>query len=99
MLLLRHSNCRSYSCTHLLSLPMKAGTELQSLAVCKGQDPPKVLPREEYPEWVNTLAKPLPSLARLRRIPNDEAEDHEVLRYLKLTRRQSIRQANEESTA
>ncbi|KAL3900448.1 MAG: hypothetical protein SGARI_006242 [Bacillariaceae sp.] len=78
---------------------MKAGTELKSLAVCKGQDPPKVLPRDEYPAWVNTLSKPLPSLAKLRRVPNEEAEDHEVLRYLKLTRRLGIRQRNEESTA
>ena len=81
------------------TMPMKAGTELKSLAVCKGQDPPKVLSREEYPNWVNDLSKPLPSLAKLRRIPNEEAEDHEVLRYLKLTRRLGIRQRNEESTA
>lgn len=78
---------------------MKPGTELKSLAVCKGQDPPKVLPREEYPDWVNNLAKPLPSLAKLRRIPNEEAEDYEIVRYLKLTRRIGIRQRNEESTA
>ena len=80
-------------------MPMKAGTELKSLAVCKGQDPPKVLAREDYPDWVSNLATPLPSLAKLRRIPNEEAKDHQVLRYLKLTRRQSIRQRNEESTA
>jgi hypothetical protein len=76
---------------------MKAGTEIKSLAVCKGHDPPKVLPREEYPEWINTLAKPLPSLAKLRRIPNEEAEDHEIVRYLKLTRRLGIRHRNDES--
>jgi hypothetical protein len=81
------------------ALPMKPGTELKFLAVFKGQDPPKVLERPEYPNWINELAKPLPSLARLRKIPNEEADDKQILRYLKLTRRLAIRQRNEESTA
>jgi hypothetical protein len=78
---------------------MKAGTELKSLSVCANQEPPKVLSREEYPSWVSELAMPLPSLAKLRLIPNEEAKDHEIVRYLKLTRRHGIRQRNEESMA
>lgn len=76
---------------------MKAGTDLSHFAVFKNQDPPKVLERSEYPEWVNDLEKPLISLAALRRIPNEEAQDVEIMRYLKLTRRMKIRQRNEES--
>jgi hypothetical protein len=78
---------------------MKVGTELKSLAVCVNQEPPKVLSREEYPSWVSELVTPLPSLAKLRLIPNDEAQDQEIVRYLKLTRRLGIRQRNEESLA
>jgi hypothetical protein len=78
---------------------MKPGTELKSLAVFKGHDPPKVLERPEYPNWINELVKPLPSLANLRKTPNEEADDKQILRYLKLTRRLAIRQRNEESTA
>ncbi len=76
---------------------MKPGTPLKELAVFKGQDPPVTLDRSEYPDWVNDLAKPQPSLAALRKIPNEEAELHEIKRYLKLTRRQAVRQRNEES--
>jgi hypothetical protein len=78
-------------------MPAKAGTELSSLNIFKDQDAPRVLERSEYPDWVDRLASPLPSLAVLRRIPNDEAEDKQIQRYLKLTRRLGIRQRNEES--
>ena len=79
--------------------PMKAGTKLTQLAIFKGQDPPVVMERSDYPDWVNDLAKPQPSLAALRKIPNEEAELHDVKRYLKLTRRQAVRQRNEESAS
>jgi hypothetical protein len=92
-------NQRPFSGSAALPLPMKEGTELKSLAVCTGQDPPKVLTPEAYPSWVSDLAKPMPTLAVLRRIPNEEAQDHEIVRYLKLTRRLGIRQRNEENTA
>ncbi|KAG7354318.1 mitochondrial ribosomal protein L37 [Nitzschia inconspicua] len=95
----RMNTTRAFSGCHSAQFPMKEGTELKSLAICTGQDPPKVLPREEYPSWVSDLAKPLPTLAKLRRIPNEEAEEQEISRYLKLTRRLSIRQRNEESMA
>lgn len=76
---------------------MKAGTTLDGLAIFKGQDAPVVKEREEYPEWVGRLAEPLPSLARLRRIPNEEADDKDIVRFLKLNRRTRIRQLNEEA--
>eukprot|EP00536_Pseudo-nitzschia_multiseries_P000680 jgi/Psemu1/179288/e_gw1.8.150.1 len=78
-------------------MPMKAGTELTNLAIFKGKDVPVTLERSEYPEWVNDLATPQPSLAALRKIPNEEADLDQIKRYLKLTRRQAIRQRNEES--
>lgn len=77
---------------------MKPGTVLQPLAVLKGQDPPVVLERSQYPSWVDSLAKPNKSLAQLRKIPNEDAEEEEIMRYLKLTRRQHIRQSNEENS-
>jgi hypothetical protein len=90
---------RCFGGTALRGLPMKPGTELKPLAVCKGQDPPRVLDRSEYPPWLNSLATPLPSLAVLRKIPNEDADEVQIQRYLKLTRRLSIRRRNEESTA
>ena len=75
---------------------MKPGTPIPGLNIRKDQDPPVALKREEYPEWVDTLAEPQISLAKLRRMPEEEATDREKMRYLKLTRRQKIRQQNEE---
>ena len=76
---------------------MKAGTELKDLSIFKGKDAPVTLERSEYPDWVNELVKPQPSLAALRKIPNKEADLDQIKRYLKLTRRQAVRQRNEES--
>ena len=67
------------------------------LSTTTQEEPPTVLPRSEYPDWVNSLATPNLSLAQLRKIPNDEAKEKEIMRYLKLTRRQRIRQNNEDS--
>jgi hypothetical protein len=76
---------------------MKAGTVLKGLGVFKGHDPPVVKEREEYPAWVDGLAEPLPTLALLRKIPNEEAGEKEIMRFLKLNRRHAIRLQNEES--
>ncbi|KAL3936674.1 MAG: hypothetical protein SGBAC_008058 [Bacillariaceae sp.] len=89
---------RHYAASVLPSMPMKAGTKMESLAIFKGQDPPVVKERSEYPEWVGKLAEPLPSLAKLRRIPNEEADEPEILRFLKLNRRIRIRESNEENS-
>jgi len=75
---------------------MKPGTPIPGLNIYKKQDPPVARPRSEYPAWVDTLAEPLPSLAKLRRIPDEEASDKDKMRFLKLTRRQLIQQQNEE---
>ena len=78
-------------------MPMKAGTELKSLGIFKGQDAPVTKERSEYPSWINDLSPPQPRLAALRKIPNEEANLDQIQRYLKLTRRQAVRQRNEES--
>lgn len=80
-----------------LLLPMKPGTVLKSIGVLKDKDPPVVLERGEYPDWVGSLATPPPSLAALRRIPNEEAEDKDIMRFLKLSRRKKVRESNEQS--
>jgi hypothetical protein len=87
---------RHFGNTPTPAMPMKAGTVLKPLGILKGQDPPVVLERSEYPAWVDTLAAPMQTLAKLRRIPDEEAEEREIMRFLKLTRRQHIRQANAE---
>jgi len=78
---------------------MKAGTPLTDLAIFKGKDVPVTLERSEYPDWVNDLVKPKLSLAALRKIKNEDAEIDQIKRYLKLTRRQAVRQRNEESAS
>ena len=80
---------------------MKPGTELKHLAIYKNQDAPKVLNPEEYPEWVASLAdtNSQESLATLRRIPNEDATEQQIKRYLKLTRRLKMRNQNEQASA
>lgn len=89
---------RCFGSTQAPALPMKAGTVLKGLGLLKGQDPPVVKERGEYPAWVDTLAEPLPNLVKLRKIPNEEAEEEQIMRFLKLNRRLTIRQRNEESS-
>jgi len=76
---------------------MKPGETMDNLNVFKGKDPPVVLKREEYPDWVGELVNPPKTLAALRRIPNEEATEDEMKRYLKLTRRLDIKAKNQES--
>jgi hypothetical protein len=63
---------------------MKAGIDLKNLGVFEGKDPPVVKERDEYPAWVGELAEPLPGLVKLHRVPNEEAEDEDVMQFLKL---------------
>jgi len=42
------------------------------------------------------LAKPLPSLAKLRQMNVDDASDKDMRRYLKLVRKAKIKRNNEE---
>jgi Mitochondrial ribosomal protein L37 len=82
-----------------LSLPMKPGTPIPGVDIYKEKDPVVVLERLEYPEWVGNLAKPLPTLAELRRMPESEATDNDMMRYLKLTRRLQIKKNSAEMAA
>jgi hypothetical protein len=77
---------------------MKPGTPIPGLNFLKGKDPPVALKREEYPAWVNDLGKPELTLARLKRMPEEEATDKQKMRYLKLTRRALIKQNNAEAS-
>lgn len=80
-------------------MPMKPGTPIPGLDIYKDQDPPVALERSEYPDWVGTLAEPMISLAKLRKMPEEEATDKEKKRYLKLVRRLKIKDNNEEAKA
>jgi Mitochondrial ribosomal protein L37 len=74
---------------------MKPGTVIPGLDIFNEKDPPVVLEKDEYPEWVENLAKPLISLAQLRRMKEEDATDADKKRYLKLTRRVKIKERNE----
>jgi Mitochondrial ribosomal protein L37 len=78
-------------------LALKPGTPIPGLDIYKEKEPPVVLERSEYPDWLESLAKPLPSLAKLRRMPEEDATDREKMRYLKLTRRMIIKRNNAEA--
>ena len=91
-------SARHFGSTSVTMMPMKPGTVLKSLSVFKGQDPPVTLSRADYPAWVGDLAKPMPSLATLRRVSNEEAQDADVVRFLKLNRRKRIQQRNEQAS-
>ena len=78
---------------------MKPGVPIPGLNFLKSKDPPVALERSEYPEWVNDLDKPMVSLAKLRRMDEEDATDREKMRYLKLTRRIVIKQKNLEAGA
>ena len=85
-----------------LQSALKPGTPIPGLDIYKDKDPPIVLEKSEYPEWLATLAKPnmgLKTLAQLRRMSAEEATDKEKKRYLKLMRRAKIRKGNEEAKA
>lgn len=82
---------------------MKPGTPIPGLESIypASKDPsqsrvPTARPREEYPPWVSDLAKPMPTLARLRGMKVEDASDGDMKRYLKLVRRIKIKENNEE---
>eukprot|EP00956_Cyclotella_meneghiniana_P008174 scaffold10872_cov66-Cyclotella_meneghiniana.AAC.7 len=96
---------RPYSTSPPTALAMKPGTPIPGMDSIypkpdpkKPTDPDKTPPvaksREEYPKWVNNLAKPLPTLAYLRSIKIEEGTDYEMRRYLKLVRRIQIKENN-----
>ena len=60
---------RQYSQCSKQYLPMKPGAVIPGLDIFKDGEAPVVLPHDQYPEWVYNLPTPLPSLAKLRRMP------------------------------
>lgn len=80
-------------------LAIKAGSVIPGLDFIKDKEPVLALERSEYPEWVASLAVPPLSLAKLRRMPEEEATDRDKERFLKLTRRQKMKKNNEEAGA
>lgn len=89
----------SYYVTSISKFPMKSGTPIPGLDIYKEKDPVVVLERSDYPEWVNKLATPLPTLSDLRRLPDSEATEKDKMRYLKLTRRIQIKKNGAEMAA
>lgn len=73
---------------------MKPGTPIAGLDFLKNQEPVVAKERSEYPEWINNLTTPLSSLAKLKKMDIEEASKSEQYRYLKLTRRNMIKDAN-----
>lgn len=73
---------------------MRPGTLIPGLDIYKDKDAPVALDRSEYPDWLESLARPLPTLAALRRMPEEDATDRDKMRYLKLTRRVQIKKNN-----
>ena len=78
---------------------MKPGTAIPGLNFMKNKDAPASLARNEYPAWVDSLAKPMVTLAELRRMKWEDATDRDKMRYLKLTRRIRIKAWNVEAGA
>lgn len=80
---------------------MKPGTPIPGLSIYPpSKDPnspsnsPAALPRSEYPQWVSQLVEAPPTLAKLRNMKMEEASDKEMRRYLKLVRRNLIKENN-----
>ena len=73
---------------------MKPGTPIAGLDFMKNEDPVVSKERSEYPEWVNNLVTPMPTLAKLKKMNLEESDESEQYRFLKLTRRNLIKDAN-----
>lgn len=73
---------------------MKPGTPIAGLDFMKNEDPVVAKERSEYPEWINNLVTPMPTLAKLKKMSVEEANESEQYRFLKLTRRNTIKDAN-----
>mmetsp|Transcript_16135 Transcript_16135/g.23735 ORF Transcript_16135/g.23735 Transcript_16135/m.23735 type:complete len:98 (-) Transcript_16135:167-460(-) len=76
---------------------MKPGSPIKGLNFFKGKNAPVALQRSEYPDWVNDLVKSPISLAKLKKMDEEDASDREKMRYLKLTRRLLIKENNIEA--
>jgi hypothetical protein len=90
---------RSVHTSAPLHLAMRPGTKVPGLDFMKNQEAPASLPRDQYPGWVSELAKPLVTLAELRRMTWEDSTDKDKMRYLKLSRRIKIKNRNVEAGA
>ncbi|KAL7491647.1 hypothetical protein ACHAWT_002096 [Skeletonema menzelii] len=80
---------------------LKPGTPIPGLSTIlpPSKDPndstsPTAKPRSEYPSWVSELTNAPPTLAKLRNMKMEEASDQDMRRYLKLMRRNLIKENN-----
>jgi len=73
---------------------MNPGEIIPGLNIGKNTDPIVVKERPEYPDYIKDLCKPPKSLAKLRKMPEEEADLNDMKRYLKLTRRLKIKDHN-----
>mmetsp|Transcript_4067 Transcript_4067/g.7503 ORF Transcript_4067/g.7503 Transcript_4067/m.7503 type:complete len:110 (+) Transcript_4067:136-465(+) len=95
----RAATTRFFSRAPVSPQAMKPGTPIPGLNFMKGKEPIVALKREEYPDWINDLDKPKITLAKLRRMPEEEATDRDKMRYLKLTRRFKMKDNNSAAEA
>lgn len=79
---------------HLSSQTFKVGDKVPGFDLFKDQEPLVWKEMEEYPGWVHKLHMPHTPLAKLRKMELEEASDSEMFRYIKLTRRIEIKEAN-----
>ena len=89
-----HATIRWIHVSSSVRQAMPAGTQIEGFDFLKTSEPLVAKPREEYPEWVNTLAQPMKSLPELRKMEFEDATDKERMRFLVLTRRQVIKENN-----
>mmetsp|Transcript_5334 Transcript_5334/g.6971 ORF Transcript_5334/g.6971 Transcript_5334/m.6971 type:complete len:122 (+) Transcript_5334:234-599(+) len=80
-----------------LCMAMKPGTPIPGLDIYKEKDPPVVLERSEYPEWLGELVTPLKGIAQYRKMKAEEASLEDQQRYLKIIRKLDIKDKNDEA--
>lgn len=93
----RQQQHRSYSSGVVTALPMKAGTPIPGLDFMKAGGAVTAQDRSDYPEWVNDLTHDMISLAALRKMDNEDATLTQMKRFLKLNRRNQLKDSNIDS--
>ena len=71
-----------------------SGTGL-GINIMKDGEEPKILPDDEYPEWLKALAYPPETLGELRAMDIEEMSETQRKRYWKLHKRAKIKAQNE----
>ncbi len=73
---------------------MKPGTPIPGLDFLNNIDAPVSKERSDYPVWINNLTQPSKTLASFRNMEMEESGEGDQMRYLKLTRRKTIKENN-----